>query len=66
MLTKMTHVKVGYHEYQIQASDSEEDVKFREQRIKELQHNLREARQYIAENGQRRVSLQANIVMAFE
>lgn len=63
ILTKLTQVKVGYHELQIKASDNEEDVKAREKRIKTLQHNLQQARQTIAESGQRRISLQADITI---
>lgn len=66
MLTQMTHIKVRYHEHQIQTSDSEEDVKFREKRIKALQRNLQEARQYIAGNSQGKVSLQADIVVTID
>lgn len=63
ILTKMTHVKVGYQERQINASDNEEDIKFREKRIKDLQRNLAEARQYIAEYGQFGLRLKAEIVL---
>jgi hypothetical protein len=63
ILTKMTQVKVSYHEHQISTSDHEEDVKSREKRIKALQQNLQEARQFIAENGQDGVRLQADIVL---
>ncbi|MCY7350649.1 MAG: hypothetical protein LH606_08265 [Cytophagaceae bacterium] len=62
----MTHVKVSYHEHQIKTSDTEEDVKSREKRIKELQRNLQEARQAIAQNGQRGVSLQADIILTID
>lgn len=63
IMTKMTEIKVRYHEHQIQTSDSEEDVKARENRIKTLQRNLQEARQYVAKEGQRKVSLQADLVL---
>jgi hypothetical protein len=66
LLTKMTHVKVGYHENQIKTSDHVEDVKSREQRIKELQRTLQEARQAIAQSGQRGVSLQADIILTID
>lgn len=63
ILTKMTNVKVSYHEQQISASDAEEDVKYREKRIKDLQRNLQEARQAIAQSSQPRVSLKADIIV---
>lgn len=63
ILTKMTHVKVSYQEAQIKADDREEDIKSREKRIKELQRNLQEAREYIAANGRHGVSLQAEILL---
>lgn len=66
ILTKMTHVKVNYHERQITTADTEEDVKAREKRIKDLQRNLQEARQAIADSGQRGVSLAADIVLTID
>ena len=66
ILTKMTQVKVNYHEHQISTSDHEEDVKSREKRIKALQQNLQEARQFIAGNGQNGVRLQADIVLTVQ
>ncbi|GAB3895325.1 hypothetical protein GCM10028803_11700 [Larkinella knui] len=63
ILTQMTHIKVSYQERQIKTSDNEEDVKFREKRIKELQRNLEEARRYIAQYGQPGLSIKAEIVL---
>lgn len=63
LLTKMTHIKVAYHEAQIKTFDHEEDVKSREKRIKELQQSLQEARHAISQSGDRRVSLQAELVL---
>lgn len=63
ILTKMTNVKVSYHEQQISASDTEEDVKYREKRIKDLQRNLQEARQAITQSSQSKVSLKADIIL---
>lgn len=63
ILTQLTHVKVNYHERQIKAADTEEDIKSRETRIKALQRSLQQARQTIAESGQRGVSLQADITL---
>ncbi|WP_020602890.1 hypothetical protein [Spirosoma spitsbergense] len=66
ILTKMTQVKVSYQEAQIKAADREEDIKSREKRIKELQRNLQEAREYIAANGRHGVSLQAEILLTVD
>lgn len=66
ILTKMTYVKINYHEQQIKTSDTAEDVKFREKRIKDLQRELQEARHAIARSNQPRVSLQADIVLTID
>lgn len=47
ILTQMIHIKVRYQENKINASDTEEDIKMRETRIKKLQKDLFEARKYI-------------------
>lgn len=65
ILTKMTQVKVRYHEQQISDSDHEEDVKTREKRIKNLQNNLQEARQQIEKSGLAWVGLQADVLLTF-
>lgn len=51
ILTQMLHVKVKFHESKINESSSEEEVKMREKRIKELQKDLYEVRQYIESKG---------------
>lgn len=63
LLTRLTQVKLSHHERQIATAATEEDVKFREQRIKALQRNLEAAQRYIAEHGQEGVSLQAEITL---
>ena len=63
LLTKLTQVKLSHHERQISTAATEEDIKFREQRIKALQRDLQEAQRYIAANGGRGVSLQAEITL---
>ena len=65
MLTKMTQVKISYHEKQINDSDHEEDIKTREKRIKDLQRNLQEARQQIEKSGAAWVGLQADVLLTF-
>lgn len=45
LITHLIHVKVRFHENRINDASSEEDVKMRETRIKELQRYLFEARE---------------------
>jgi hypothetical protein len=40
LLTKLTEVKIKFHENKIRKDHDEEDVKMREKRIKELQQDL--------------------------
>lgn len=40
LITKMLDVKIRFHESKIMKNQHEEDVKMREKRIKELQHDL--------------------------
>ena len=47
LLTQLVQVKIKYHEDKIGLSQNEEDMKMRERRIKELQHNLHSVRQQI-------------------
>lgn len=51
ILTQMLHVKVKFHESKINESSSEEEIKMREKRIKELQKDLYEVRNYIESKG---------------
>jgi hypothetical protein len=41
LLHKMVKVKIDFHEQKIKNSDSEEDIKFREYKIKSLQENYK-------------------------
>lgn len=62
ILTKMADIKIKYHEDKIHNSSNEEDIKMRENRIKQLQRDLYEARQYIEkQNG--RVELNTEITL---
>ncbi|OIN56051.1 hypothetical protein [Arsenicibacter rosenii] len=45
ILTGMVNVKIKFHERKIAGTDSEEDIKMRERRIRQLQQSLHEARQ---------------------
>ena len=47
----MIAVKIKFQEGKIERTDSEEDVKMRENRIKSLQQDLYEARQFIEQQG---------------
>jgi DNA replication protein DnaD len=47
LLTQMVHVKIKYHEAKISSLSNEEDVKMRENRIKLLQNELLELRDFI-------------------
>lgn len=46
IVTQLIHVKVKYHENKINSSSSEEEIKFRESKIKRLQEELVEFRNY--------------------
>ena len=51
MITQMIHVKVTYHENKISNTSNEEDIKFCETKIKQLQKDLFEIRKFIEECG---------------
>ncbi|GAB2628857.1 hypothetical protein GCM10027035_23440 [Emticicia sediminis] len=60
LITQMIHTKVKFHENIIGNNDNEEDIKMRENRIKQLQKDLFDARQYIENKGEN-VSINASI-----
>jgi hypothetical protein len=60
LLTQLAHVKIKYHENKIKDADSEEDIKMRETRIKEIQKDLFEARKHI-ESSANGISLESLI-----
>ena len=47
IITRMIDVKIKFQEDKIKHTDNEEDIKMRESRIKQLQKDLYEARNYI-------------------
>lgn len=49
IITQMIHIKVKYHENRINNSSNEEDIKFRESKIKQLQKELVEFKNNIDE-----------------
>ena len=61
LITQMIHVKIKYHENKINNNSSEEDVKYRETKIKNLQKELFELKYYLDNNGNS-VQLEANVV----
>ena len=52
ILTQIMQVKIKFHENKIHQSLHEEDIKMREKRIKQLQHDLQEIRNFINQNGE--------------
>lgn len=44
LITQMIHIKIKYHEERIDQKSSEEDMKYRESKIKQLQKELFELR----------------------
>lgn len=49
ILTKMVQIKIKFQEDKINSGSNEEDIKMREKRIKQLQTELSEVRNYIQE-----------------
>jgi len=47
IITRMVHVKIRFQEDKINAHTSEEDIKMREMRIKQLQKELFEVRKFV-------------------
>jgi len=50
LVTQMVHVKIKFQENKIQQASSEEDIKMREGRIKQLQKDLYEMKKEIEKN----------------
>jgi len=51
LITQMVHIKIKYHENKIAKNSSEEDIKYRESKIKRLQKELFELRNSVEKNG---------------
>lgn len=47
LLNQMVQLKVKFHENKISKTSNEEDIKYRESKIKRLQNDLMELKQYI-------------------
>jgi hypothetical protein len=52
IITQMINVKIKFHENKINNAFAEEDIKMREKRIKQLQQQLQESRNYIEKKGE--------------
>ena len=61
IITGMIHVKIRFHENKIARSANEEDIKSREKRIKELQRQLYDCRQYL--EGRQQVDVASSIAI---
>jgi hypothetical protein len=62
LITQMIHTKIKYHESRINGNNNEEEIKFRESKIKRLQKDLFETRNYIlSKNGNINVDSKINI-----
>jgi len=62
LITQMIHTKIKYHENRINGNNSEEEMKYRESKIKLLQKELFETRNYIlSKKGNIRVESKINI-----
>lgn len=51
IITKMIHVKIKFHENKISSNSNEEDMKIRETKIKQLQKDLYDIRDFIEKSG---------------
>ena len=51
LLTEIIHVKIRFQENKISGQCSEENIKFRENRIKQLQKSLFDAREFVEHKG---------------
>jgi hypothetical protein len=60
LITQMIHAKIKFHENIISNDDCEEDIKIRENRIKQLQKDLFDAIYYIHKKGEN-VKINASI-----
>jgi hypothetical protein len=51
IITQMIHIKIKYHEKKIKSISNEEDIKMRENKIKKLQKDLYDFREYLNTKG---------------
>lgn len=60
LMIQLVNVKIKYHEDKIDATNNEEDIKQRENRIKELQKELAHIKNYLAQQGDK-ISVNCNV-----
>ena len=63
IVTKMIEVKINYHENKIQSSSNEEDIKMRENKIKDLQNELVKLREYASLHDNHIISMHFEILI---
>ncbi len=63
IITNMIHVKVKYHENKISNTSNEEDIKFCETKIKQLQKDLFEIRRFVEACGEN-INIQSEILIS--
>ena len=61
LVTKMVNAKVKFHENKVKSTSTEEDVKMREAKIKNLQKELYDIRNYI--ENQNEVTINCEITL---
>lgn len=64
LLREMVDVKIKFHERKIATAASEEDIKFREKRIKDLQAEWQQIQTQLQQN-ERSISLKAAVHVTF-
>lgn len=62
LIVKLIHTKISYHEGKIANDSSEEDIKYRESKIKHLQKVLYDVRKYF-ETAKGNLKIAADIVI---
>ena len=63
IITQMIHVKIKYNESKISSNNNEEDIKFREAKIKRLQKDLFDIRNFILDSGGK-INIQSEIQLS--
>ena len=61
LVTKMVNAKVKFHEGKIKSTSTEEDVKMRESKIKNLQKELFDIRNYIEHQNEVTISCEIHL-----
>lgn len=62
LIVKLIHTKISYHEGKIGSDSTEEDIKYRESKIKYLQKELFDVRKYF-ESTKGNLKISADIVV---